>query len=58
MPETPLKPLTNLLAETAVDDALAKTEKYPNMKRARLNRDAARRFLDEDASEVKENDEP
>ena len=54
MPETPLKPVITLLAEAAVDDAL----KRPGLKRSRLNKEAARRFLDEDASEVKENDEP
>lgn len=46
-----LKPLTDFIASEAIDDALAKTEKYPNMKRARLNRDAARQGLDEEAND-------
>jgi len=50
-----LKPLTDFIAGEAIDYALAKTEKYPNMKRARLNRDAALRFLEEDAAEENEN---
>lgn len=46
-----LKPVIKLLAEAAVDDALKKAEKFPNTKRARLSRDAARQGLDEDAND-------
>lgn len=51
MPNEPLKPLTTSLAEAAVDDALAAAEKHPEMKRSKLNKEAARRFLDEDEND-------
>ena len=49
----PLSPIIRMMAEIAVDDAIAWQEKHPGKKRTWLTKEAARKLLDKGAPKIR-----